>query len=380
MFQENIFHLTQALPTPVLVLDTAAVRANVTHIRQALPATELFYAVKCNPDRRLLEAINEAGAGFEIASLSEAQAVLALGVSPERIMCLHPVKAPNFVRYLDQRGINVLAADSTHELDKIAELAPGSRIVLRITVPNQGSIVPLNRKFGVEPSAVIQLFQHARARGLRPFGLTIHVGSQCESLETWRAALTICQQVSAEAWQHGFPIQLISLGGGLPAPYTPGSLTLNAISAQVQAVLPNLLSEPSCTISVEPGRAVAASAGVMIATVIGLAERPDGHWAYLDAGVYHGLFEAARIGGGQIPYPVEVQHPNRSTRIYNLAGPTCDSFDLPFERLSLPELHLGDRVAVRCAGAYSTALSSTFNGFPVPAVQYLDDLKQGVQK
>lgn len=376
MFPKDIFNLTQHLPTPLLVIDTAKVRDNIDRIRRALPQAELFYAVKCNPDHRLLEAVQMAGAGFEIASRSEAESVLQLGVAPERINCLHPIKAPEFLRFLHQRGIDVLAADGVHELDKIAEHAPGSRIVLRISVPNEGSIVPLNRKFGAEPHAVVRLFQQARTRGLQPCGLTIHVGSQCERLETWRAALAICLQVCAEARQNGLPLSFISLGGGLPAPYNTDALSLDAVGQTVQTMLSPLLSSSDCILSVEPGRAIAASAGVLISTVTGLAERADGQWAYLDAGVYHGLLEAARIGGGQIPYPVTAGNPEREPQIYNLAGPTCDSFDLPFERLQLPELRVGDRVAVHCAGAYSTALASTFNGFPMPTVHYLDKLNQ----
>lgn len=218
MFPKNIFNLTQHLPTPLLVIDTAKVRDNIDRIRRALPQAELFYAVKCNPDHRLLEAVQMAGAGFEIASRSEAETVLQLGVAPERIICLHPIKAPEFLRFLHERGIDVLAADGIHELDKIAEHAPGSRIVLRVSVPNEGSIVPLNRKFGAEPQAILHLLQHACERGLHPYGLTIHVGSQCERLETWRAALAVCQQTIAEARQNGLPLRFISLGGGLPRP------------------------------------------------------------------------------------------------------------------------------------------------------------------
>ena len=376
MFQPDLFNLTAHLPTPLLVIDTAEVCANIERIRRALPSVEVFYAVKCNADPRLLAAVEQARAGFEIASLSEAETILQMGVPTERIICLHPIKSPEFLRYLHRHGIDILAADDAHELDKITAHAPGSRIVLRVAVSNEGSVVPLNRKFGAAPSEIVRLLRHARARGLQPHGLTIHVGSQCERLETWRAALEICRQVCAEARQHDFEFSMLSLGGGLPAPYTDDALTLAAIGAEVQAALPRIALPPASVLSVEPGRAVAASAAVLLATVTGLAERDDGRWAYLDAGTYHGLFEASRIGGGQIPFSVITQNGERQRRVYRLAGPTCDSFDLPFEEIALPELRLGDRVAVLCAGAYSTALSSTFNGFPAPRVYGLEELRR----
>lgn len=376
MPQDTIFNLTRHLPTPLLVLDRATVRANLERLHRALPEAEVFYAVKCNPDRRVLAAVAQTGAGFEIASPSEAAAVLELSVAPERIICLHPIKSPEFLRLLHARGIDVLAADDMRELDKIAACAPGSRVVIRVSVPNDGSIVPLNRKFGAEPAAVVRLLQRARALGLQPYGLTLHVGSQCERLATWQAALAVCQRVCYAARQQDLPLSFISLGGGWPAPYTAAALALDAIGAVVRAALPQFDLPPASVLSIEPGRAVAASAGVLVATVTGLAERADGPWAYLDAGVYHGLFEASRIGGGQIPFVVTAQFGERPPRVYRVAGPTCDSFDLPFEEMTLPELRLGDRVAVHCAGAYSTVLASTFNGFPAPVVVGLDELRQ----
>ncbi len=371
--QINLIDLTQHLPTPFLVIDLAEVQENISRIRRALPQAEVFYAVKCNADRRVLESVQQANGGFEVASFSEAEAVLQLGVPPERIICLHPIKSPDFLRFLHRHRIDVLAADSVSELDKLAEYAPGSRVVLRVNVSNEGSVFPLNRKFGVEPKEAISLFHCAASRGLVPYGITIHVGSQCERLETWRDALAVCQQVFHEAKRANIKLSLLSLGGGLPAAYAKDSLSLNKVGAVICEAIARLELPADCTLSIEPGRAVVASAGTFITTVIGLAERAEGKWAYLDAGVYHGLFEACPPGGG-IPFPISVNYTERPLQIYKLGGPTCDGFDLPFEKRSLPELHIGDRLLIHFAGAYSTALSSTFNGFSVPAIHYLDDV------
>ncbi len=374
MFQETIFNLTQHLPTPLLVIDQAQVRANLRRIQQAVPQAEIYYTVKCNADRRVLETVRQTGAGFEIASPSEAEALAQLGVPPERILCLHPIKAPDFLRALHRQGIDVLAADSLAELDKLAACAPGSRVVLRVSVSNEGSVFPLSGKLGVEPAAVLELLRQAAARGLRPYGLTIHVGSQCERLANWTNALAVCGELFREAAGAGVKLSLLSLGGGLPAPYAEGALSFEEIGAALRAGLARLELPPDCRVSIEPGRGVVASAGTLIASVVGLAERAAGAWAYLDAGVYHGLFEACAAGGG-LPFPLRVEHGGRPARVYNLGGPTCDGFDMPFERRALPELRIGDRVAIELAGAYSTALASTFNGFPGPVVYGLEELE-----
>ena len=369
----NLFDLTRHLPTPLLVVDQEQVRVNLRRIQQAVPQAEIFYAVKCNADRRVLEAVWQAGAGFEIASLSEAETMTQMGVPPERIICLHPIKAPEFLRALHRQRIDVLAADSLVELDKLAAHAPGSRVVLRVSISNAGSVVQLNGKFGVEPGEVLNLFRQAEARELRPYGITIHVGSQCERLATWMEALAVCRELFREAARAGVKLSLLSLGGGLPAPYSNGALSFEEIGAALRAGLASLELPSDCTVSIEPGRGIVADAGTLITTVVGLAERAAGHWAYLDAGGYHGLFEACAAGGG-IPFQISAQHNDRPTRVYNIGGPTCDSFDMPFERRPLPELRIGDRLAIHSAGAYSTELSSTFNGFPAPAVYGLEEL------
>ncbi|MBI1760810.1 MAG: type III PLP-dependent enzyme [Acidobacteria bacterium] len=371
----DLFHLTRHLPTPLLVIDQAQVCANIGQLRQALPAVELFYAVKCNAHPHVLAAVQQMEAGFEIASLSEAATVRRMGVAPERIICLHPIKAPEFLRYLHRHQIGVLAADSRAELDKLAAHAPHSRIVLRLNVANTGSVFPLSNKFGSAPEEALGLLSYARERGLQPHGLTIHVGSQCERAATWTEALHVCRQVWRDAHRAGFALKLLSLGGGLPAPYAPEGLTAAQVALTIRTALENFALPTGCALSIEPGRALVANAGTLIASVVGLAERQNGSWAYLDAGVYHGLFEACAAGGG-LPFQLSTNQPGRPPMLYNLGGPTCDGFDMPFERRALPELRLGDRVAIHTAGAYSTELSSTFNGFPAPTVYGLEELQQ----
>lgn len=358
-----------------MLIDQKRILANIQCIQKAIPQADIFYAVKCNADHGVLETVHQAKAGFEIASISEVETLKIMGVPSARIMCLHPIKSPEFLRSLHHHGIDVLAADSVVELDKLAEHVPASRVVIRVNVSNLGSAITLNGKFGVEPDEVIGMFQQALKRELIPWGITIHVGSQCERTATWIEALGVCREIVREADRNGLKLKLLSLGGGLPAPYENNTITIEEIGAAIQSELNRFELAPDCTVSIEPGRGIAASAGTLITTVIGLAKRPTGQWAYLDAGVYHGLFEACEAGGG-ISFPISVEHTDRPLQMYNIGGPTCDSFDMPFKQRLLPELRIGDRVAIHTIGAYSTELSSTFNGFPAPTVYSLNEVMQ----
>ncbi|HEX4611375.1 MAG TPA: hypothetical protein VH092_24490 [Urbifossiella sp.] len=353
------FAATRHLDTPFLLLDPAAAVRALGEVRVALPGVEIFYALKANSHPAVAAAVAAAGAGFELASPAELRQLLAAGIAPHRLMCLHPVKAPAFLTLLAQAGVDLLAVDAAEEVEKVGTLAPGSRVLVRVDVPNQGSRHPLRRKFGCPPGDAVGLLRLARSCGLRPAGLTTHVGSQCESPATWATAADILVAVAREAAAAGLPPETISLGGGLPVAYTPDVPSLDRIGRVLAGFAPGR------RVTAEPGRAIAAPAGTLFASVIGLADRPDGRWAYLDAGLHHGLCEALPAAGGFVlPVEAEAHGPQRT---YTLAGPTCDALDTLPARVELPELRVGDRVAFRLAGAYSTGLSRPFNGYPVPA-------------
>lgn len=369
----SLFNLTTHLPTPFLILDEETVQDNVSLIQQLLPSISLFYAMKCNPESRIVDVIAKKNVGFEIASQSEAAMLVQAGIASDKIICLHPIKSSDLLSFLHSHQVNILAADSREEIQKIAQYAPGSCVLVRLSVPNEGSIVPLNRKFGVPPEEASALIQFARTLGLQEYGFTLHVGSQCENLTTWQRAINIFQKVFHRTLQLNPHLKHISLGGGLPVSYTVNSLSMETVCKTIQESLTELPLPCECTISIEPGRAIVASAGTLITTVIGLATRDDERWVYLDAGIYHGLFEASKAGGG-ICYPLTANSCEPTVKPYILAGPSCDDFDVACHQYLLPELKIGDRLAFHFAGAYSNAIATSFNGFPPPAIQYLNDL------
>jgi ornithine decarboxylase len=369
----SLFDLTSHLSTPLLVLDENVVRANVIRIKEYLPHLQVYYALKCNDDYRVMKAVAESGGGFEVASLSETARLIRAGIPPEKISCLHPVKSPELLSYLHTNKIKILAADSKDEIKKIARFAPNSCVALRLVVSNEGSLFPLNRKFGVQPDEALELIQFAYTQGLREYGFTIHVGTQCERLSTWQEAIRVCEEVCNLAQIINPNLKLISLGGGLPVTYLESALSLKTVCESINQSIASLSLPSDCAISVEPGRAIAANAGTIITTVLGVAVRGQENWAYLDAGIYHGLFEAAESAGG-FRLPVLTENKAIAAYRYYLGGPSCDSFDVLSYQYHLPELRSGDRLAFQLAGAYSNVLSTEFNGFPSPTRYYLNDL------
>ncbi len=370
---ENLFHLTKLRETPLIVLDLDRIDRNVAQIRTAFTGVALFYALKCNPHTAIVERLQSLNVGFEIASPAELRTMLSLGVVADQLACFHTIKSSAFLRQLDAAGVRLLAVDSFEELHRIAQYAPNAEVMVRIDPETQNSQYPLNGKFGCSPIMAGELLKAARLIKLRTAGITMHVGSQCACLDDWHRATTACVDVLRNAAEAGIEVSVLSLGGGLPVKYTTAIQSLDSIGQTVSSAISTIALDIPLKAMIEPGRAIVASAGTLISTVLGVAKRGDQHWVYLDAGVFHGLFEKLQVSGGFI-LPVDCESNGRPLRRCRLAGPTCDSMDVFPGTYDLPELQPGDRVAFRMAGAYSSSLTTQFNGFPAPTTVLLSEL------
>src|SRR5215510_15822617 len=138
----------QKYTRPFLILDTAIVRAKARRFRAAMPRVRPHYAVKANPDRRVLKALVQEGAGFEIASTAELDLLLGLGVPASDVFYSNPMKSREAVAYAASKGVEWYVVDSMDELRRIHEIKPDAKQYLRIATPNIGADWPLSGKFG----------------------------------------------------------------------------------------------------------------------------------------------------------------------------------------------------------------------------------------
>lgn len=354
--------------TPYLLIDLARVRANARRIQAAFPGAELFYAIKANAHPAVLRTLAAEGVGFEISSDGELDQVLALDHRAPLISS-NPIKAPRFVGRAGRAGVSAFAVDSPDELRKIAREAPGASVYVRLLVDNRDSEWPLARKYGVGPTGALDLLAAAAELGLRPRGTTFHVGSQCRSSASWRAALEVTAEVWDRAAARGHNLDFLSIGGGMPIQHTRPIPELEEIGEVVRHAVAALFP-PDVYLSLEPGRALVGDAAILGASVIGKARRPDGDWVYLDVGVFNGLMES--IDGFSYEIATAPNHPPGPHTDVVLAGPSCDSVDLIAESVSMPAVEVGDRVYVLNAGAYTLSYASHFNGWAPPTVHIVD--------
>jgi ornithine decarboxylase len=353
---------------PCLVVDLEVIEANYNAFVRTMPGTKIYYAVKANPAPEVLSLLARLGSCFDTASVAEVDMALAAGATPDRISFGNTIKKERDILEATKRGITLFAVDSDEEVEKVSRAAPGARVFCRILTNGEGAEWPLSRKFGCEPAMASQVLLRAHALGLKAYGVSFHVGSQQTRLDAWDQAVGEAKAIFNEMQSHGIKLEMVNLGGGFPTKYlkaVPGqSSYANAIHDALTKHFGNDIPE---TI-IEPGRGMVGNAGVIKAEVVLISKKhanDNVRWVYLDIGKFGGLAETMDEA---IRYPLVTAKDDSEKAPCIIAGPTCDSADVLYEKVPYPlplSLSVGDEVLIEAAGAYTTTYSAVaFNGFP----------------
>jgi ornithine decarboxylase len=351
---------------PFLIVDTAIVRDKVRRFRAAMPRVRPHYAVKANPDRRVLKVLAQEGAGFEIASTAELDLLLSLGVPATEVFFSNPVKSRESIAYAAARGVEWFVIDSVEELRRVHEVKPDARQYLRIATPNIGSDWPLSGKFGAGAADAREIVAQAARLGADLAGVTFHVGSQCRNPANWRVALEKARSLFDGMLKAGLRPRLLNIGGGYPVRHVKPIPSIEVIGEVVHEGLKAFPEDVQ--VIAEPGRFLVSDAGYFVCRVLGTATRGGKRWMHWDAGLFGGVIESSE--GLKYRLRTDRSGPDIS---WTVAGPTCDSVDIVMRDEPLPsDLQEGDFVYIRNAGAYTTAYASQFNGFPLPEVRVFE--------
>jgi ornithine decarboxylase len=344
------------------------VRDNFNGFAKALPDTKVFYAVKANPHPEILKVLAKLGSCFDVASIGETEAVLAAGATADRISYGNTIKKEKDIATAFRLGVTMFAVDCEAEVEKVARAAPGSRVICRIHCDGTGAEWPLSRKFGCEPEFATDILELAHRLGLVAHGLSFHVGSQQHNVEAWDRALASAAAVFRACAERGISLAMVNLGGGFPAKYIRKTPKLESYGKAIFRSLRRHFGNRIPETIIEPGRGMVGNAGMIEAEVVLIAKRSpddDTRWVYLDIGKFHGLAETI---DESIRYPIRTAKDNGDKMPCVIAGPTCDSVDVLYEKQPylLPvSLAIGDKVLIEATGAYTSTYSSVgFNGFP----------------
>jgi len=311
---------TERPSLPCIVVDLDVVRAKYAALRASFPYATIFYAVKANPAADVLSALATLGARFDLASQGE-----------------------------------------------IARAAADAQVFCRLLVDTKGADWPLTRKFGCDAEMAVELLLQARALGLDPKGLSFHVGSQQTDPLQWSRPIAVAAQIFHACAKRGLNLAFLNVGGGLPAQYRTPVPALDRYAEVIEIALRQHFGDSRPEIIIEPGRYLVGDAGILRSEVL-LVARKSRHarkrWVYLDTGRYNGLPETQ---GERIQYRLRTMRDGDRCAPVVLAGPTCDSTDIIYERAGykLPiDLEVGDAIDFLSAGAYTASYASVeFNGF-----------------
>ena len=372
----RIKQMGEEIPTPFLAVSLGKIEANYRLMEELFPGAGIYYAVKANPADAIISRLHTLNSGFDVASTYELDKVLALGVKPEKISFGNTIKKASQIRYCFEKGVRLFASDCESDIQNIAEQAPGAEVFIRIlTEGSETADWPLSRKFGCQPDMAVELMVLAKELGLKPIGISFHVGSQQRETSAWDAAIAKCKFIADRLDQHDISLKLLNIGGGLPTNYDNRTHDLDHYARQIMRFLEEDFTEEKPYIVLEPGRSLVGDAGVLVSEIVMISRKSRDacqRWIYTDVGLFGGLIETL---GEAIKYPVVCNKTGEEEEVI-LAGPTCDSMDIMYEDLMIPlplSLEAGDKLYWLCTGAYTTSYSSVeFNGFP-PLASYIID-------
>lgn len=366
--------------TPVYVYSRATLERHFTVFRDALELAGvadplIAYAVKANSNVAVLKVLGELGAGADTVSEGEVRRALAAGIPGERIVFSGVGKTRREVEFALKANVAEINVESEPELNLIADVAASlglrAKVAFRVNpdvaAGGHAKIATgkAENKFGVSFAEAARLYANASNNAnLEPIGVACHIGSQITDLAPMRAAFTKMRGLVEQLLAEGLSVERLDLGGGLGVPYfnmptPPSPADFAAMVGEVTQGLPVKLA-------FEPGRVIAANAGVLVSEVIHVHERPEGkRFLVIDAAM-NDLIRPAMYDAFHDIRPVVKRD---GEAVYDVVGPICETGDTFTRDRPLPPLATGDVVAFMSAGAYGAAMASEYNTRPlVPEV------------
>jgi ornithine decarboxylase len=387
-YKELLLKIAAQHGTPVFVIDHKIIRENFKEFREKLPDVQPYFAVKANSDREIVKTMYDMGASFDVASFPEFMLVYEnikyLGAEEQqdfiwnRIIYANTIKPAETLTKLDVYKI-LVTFDNIEELKKIKRYAPNVGLILRIRVPNTGSMVELSSKFGAHPGDAVDLISEAVNMALGVEGISFHVGSQCNNFDNYLQGLNFASSIFKEAKLRGMEIgftdkdgkkrKVLDIGGGFPVKYSPDVKSFAILAKKLNSEIKRLFANDCIQVIAEPGRFMVATACTLVTKIIGKAIRDGKTCYYLNDGVYH------TFSGQIFDHQRYALHSFKEgeNKICATFGPTCDAIDTISLADELPEdLQIDDILYAENIGAYTNASATNFNGFPPAKVVHLN--------
>ncbi|UCG63118.1 MAG: type III PLP-dependent enzyme [Candidatus Zixiibacteriota bacterium] len=350
------------LQTPVMLLSRREIGRNFDALRKALPRVNIHYAVKPNNHEVMISEVFNRGGNYDVCSAGEIQTVSKTGLDPATLIHSHPIKSIPEFDFAVGRGVRIFVVDNVEEIKKLRRYDRKLKILVRFRInTNSSAVVNLQYKYGCRPQDVLPYARMIEETGHEFYGLCFHIGSQCIYPENYVKAIMAAHRLIQKLDLSGFNTRLLDIGGGFPVQYAEPVPPVDEFCKPIARALDRHI-RPGIKIASEPGRYISATPVTLICSVIGKALRDGKIWYYLDDGLYSTF---SGIVYDHCQYPV-VTSKEGTGRLSVLAGPTCDSFDVMYDGLMLPEHQVGDKLMFMSTGAYCAVSGSNFNALKRP--------------
>ena len=348
------------------------------------PNIKPYYAVKCNPNPVILHVLASLGTYFDCASENEIKTIVELTNDPNTIIFANPCKMSSQIKYARANDVDLMTFDCEEELYKIKLYHPYANLVLRLAVDDSHSMCKFNSKFGCKLENIEILINLIKLLKLKLVGFSFHVGSDCKSVESYYTAIKTCREAYDLSLKHNININIIDIGGGFPGIHVESGINIEQISEKINQAQRDFfgaeVDNNTVRFIAEPGRYFVQKSHTLVLNVIGKKRETVYNETtsaseeiiiyYLNDGVY-GSFNCIYFDNKK-PIILPFNERNEKTLYKSkIFGPTCDSIDLISKEIMLPELAIGEWVYVDNFGAYTTAASSSFNGFITTDYKYI---------
>ena len=364
----RVSELADQYGTPLYIYSTKTLKRHYRAFDKALTGVDHLtcFSVKANSNVGLLRLLGGYGAGMDIVSGGELYRALAAGVDPQKIVFSGVGKQDHEIKEALDADILMFNVESTQELERIGAIAQQMNTVARVSIRINPDVDPKTHpyistglkknKFGLdmlEATGVYSMAKHHPA--LDPVGMDCHIGSQLTQISPFAEALEKLLDFADQLKSSGIDIRYLDLGGGLGITYNEESPPL---PEDLGRAIMDTLAGRQLTVILEPGRAIAGNAGILVTRVIYTKKTPAKHFVIVDAGmndlVRPSLYQAFHRIGEVIPK-------GREKLSMDVVGPICESGDFLAQDRMLPTVQPGELLAVFSAGAYGFTMSSQYN-------------------
>jgi diaminopimelate decarboxylase len=368
----SLAHLAREVGTPFYCYSSATLDRHYRVFTAALPKDSLVaFSVKANGNLAVLKTLARLGAGADVVSGGELKKALAAGIPANKIVFSGVGKTADELKLALTEDIFQFNVESEPELEALngLALAVGKRAPVTLRVNPDITTGTSETKFGVPFSQARAAYAKAATlKGIAIVGVDVHIGSQITDLEPFDAAFRRIAELVGILRGDGHAITRLDLGGGLGVPYIEDNQP-PPDPAAYGTVVKNVTEGLGCHLTFEPGRMIAANAGVLVASVIYVKRGEARTFLILDAGM-NDLIRPALYDSHHEIASVREPKPGAERVKYDVVGPVCETSDLFASARSLPQLKSGDLVAIQSAGAYGAVMASSYNARP-PAPEVL---------